>query len=1469
LLAIFRIQVHETPRLFTIKSNATMFRFFLLPILITPLFAATRVFQAFEGDGFDDWQAEGSAFGVAPVVGRIDGMPKPFTAYAAESLAASSHGGELATGSLTSPEFTIEERYITFLIAGTDQTGAASAQLIVDGKVMREAFGKNSLRCQTVLWDVSNLKGQLAKIRLRDDDTDQPAWIAADHVIFSEDPNQKFPASTRAGKPFTDGLIPTDVIAGASIPIDSTLSIEATFKDQQVTSPTAITFDEQGRIYVAETHRFRQGVEDDRDNLYWFLDDLAAKTTQDRRALHEKWKEKHSIESLTKKSEVIRRLADTDGDGRLDESKVFAGDFHDVLDGTAAGVFFYEGSLYFACIPKIHMLRDTNNDGTADERKVVEEGFGVRVSLSGHDMNGFTLGPDGRIYGTIGDRGMSLITKEGRSYNYPNEGAAFRFEPDGTSFELFHTGLRNPKEIAFDALGNAISVDNNSDQGDAARVVYLVEGGDSGWQMEHQAMHTFHRQIGLGTRPPSRWMDERMWELENPAQPAFMLPPVAHLTSGPSGLSYHPGAGFLESEAGRFLICDYRGGASNSGIWSFEMKPKGASMEISDSRQFAWGIAATDVEYSWDGRVFISDFITGWVSHQAGRLVSLSAGEKLWKAADSRSTPNLIKAGFEHRSSAELANLLKHPDYRVRLRAQIALTRKPDALTHLSAAADSSTFSARVHGIWGLGIIARRGSSPLPYAEFGNVPVASVQKSASAKLASLLEDKNPEIICQALRSLAESPDRSTTLPIARLLLDKSPRVRFFAAMLVGKQKLIEYYGPVCDLLADHDNRDVYLRHAGIFALQHISPDPSVLTALTTHDSPAVRLAAVVALRRMKDPGVADFLYDADSKVVDEAIRAIVDLDMIAQRPQVAEMLDRLVSRPWTDFMLRRLIHNAYRIGTLENAERVLKVAADPKTPALVSKEALRLLSQWTTPFPADQLTGHWRPLEKRPPESIRPALIAAMPALLQQKGPVLTAALRWISQYQLDIAQLDSDTLARLIGNLELPSTARASAIDLLIRQNPSTLAATLNQFAMDASDDVALAALSGLAKAFPEKALTLLKQTLDSKKVPRTQKCWEILATLSGPAVDALFIEKIDQLRASQGVSPSAIELISSAGKRSSPAVGTALAQLRESLATSSDPLAQWNSALEGGDPAAGASLFESHPAGQCMRCHRAEEGHAAGGETAPNLAGVAKRHPDRRYFLESMVLPSKFIAEGFGSVSIDFKNGASLSGNLLAETPEHLDLDAAGKVFRIQRSDITSLTPPVSPMPPMAGLLSPSELRDMVAWLASLDQDSGPSKPPIQPMPLDPATLEVLEKTAAVVEQATADPALLKLGKQQFIVCGACHGQSGEGTAAGPPLAGSEWVNGPEENLIRIQLRGLVGPIRVKGQEYNIPGGMAALAFQTDEQIAAVLTYMRSSFGNSAPPISPAAVAALRKEVGKPQLTAKELIPPRAAKK
>lgn len=124
--------------------------------------------------------------------------------------------------------------------------------------------------------------------------------------------------------------------------------------------------------------------------------------------------------------------------------------------------------------------------------------------------------------------------------------------------------------------------------------------------------------------------------------------------------------------------------------------------------------------------------------------------------------------------------------------------------------------------------------------------------------------------------------------------------------------------------------------------------------------------------------------------------------------------------------------------------------------------------------------------------------------------------------------------------------------------------------------------------------------------------------------------------------------------------------------------------------------------------------------------------------------------------------------------------------------------------------------------------------------------------------------DPAMMEKGKQQYMVCMACHGMNGEGGPVGPPLANSDWVAGPVSNLIRIQMRGLEGPITVSGKEYTFPAPMAPMgAAQSDEDVASVLTYIRNSFGNSAPPVLPEQVKMLRSEIGKPPLTQDDLIP------
>lgn len=109
---------------------------------------------------------------------------------------------------------------------------------------------------------------------------------------------------------------------------------------------------------------------------------------------------------------------------------------------------------------------------------------------------------------------------------------------------------------------------------------------------------------------------------------------------------------------------------------------------------------------------------------------------------------------------------------------------------------------------------------------------------------------------------------------------------------------------------------------------------------------------------------------------------------------------------------------------------------------------------------------------------------------------------------------------------------------------------------------------------------------------------------------------------------------------------------------------------------------------------------------------------------------------------------------------------------------------------------------------------------------------------------------PDPMVLGKKLYTAnCVSCHQSTGLGQAGQfPPLVASEWVvNDAPNRLIGILLHGLNGPVTVKGEVYN--GAMAAWESTfTDAQIAAILTYIRGTWGNAAPPIPTEAVALMR---------------------
>ena len=120
---------------------------------------------------------------------------------------------------------------------------------------------------------------------------------------------------------------------------------------------------------------------------------------------------------------------------------------------------------------------------------------------------------------------------------------------------------------------------------------------------------------------------------------------------------------------------------------------------------------------------------------------------------------------------------------------------------------------------------------------------------------------------------------------------------------------------------------------------------------------------------------------------------------------------------------------------------------------------------------------------------------------------------------------------------------------------------------------------------------------------------------------------------------------------------------------------------------------------------------------------------------------------------------------------------------------------------------------------------------------------------------------------------VCQPCHQAHGHGIPGQyPPLVGSDWLLEDHETPIRILLHGLSGPVVIKGRTYNnrMPPFHDKLS---NEEIAAVITYARSGWGNNAPPVTPALVDSIRQQTqGRSEWTAAELLklrPPQLTKK
>ncbi|MEY3852950.1 MAG: hypothetical protein RI910_1930, partial [Verrucomicrobiota bacterium] len=147
-----------------------------------------------------------------------------------------------------------------------------------------------------------------------------------------------------------------------------------------------------------------------------------------------------------------------------------------------------------------------------------------------------------------------------------------------------------------------------------------------------------------------------------------------------------------------------------------------------------------------------------------------------------------------------------------------------------------------------------------------------------------------------------------------------------------------------------------------------------------------------------------------------------------------------------------------------------------------------------------------------------------------------------------------------------------------------------------------------------------------------------------------------------------------------------------------------------EGGDPARGKALVNGHLAANCTACHRIDSDE--GSEVGPMLRYVGSLRT-KAELAESLVEPSAKIVPGFGIETIVLKDGTTLAGSVIKESPKLLEIKMPdGKVQKITVTSVASRTPPISVMPPMLGILTPAEIRDVVAYLSGLKPKASKAK-------------------------------------------------------------------------------------------------------------------------------------------------------------
>lgn len=1093
--------------------------------------------------------------------------------------------------------------------------------------------------------------------------------------------------------PKTGLKIAKETRENVSVQLAEGLTLNLWASDSLAPDPIAMSIDDEGRIYLTRTNRQKNSEFDIRGHQDWMTASIALQTVEERRAFlkatfaTEKNKENKWLKDLNKdgvhdwrdlgvEQDEVWRLEDQSGDGIADISTRIVHDFNDEINDVAGALLVRKNDMFVGIGPDMWRLEDKDGDGIPEKKESISHGYAVHIGFSGHGMSGVIQGPDGKIYWGIGDIGANITAKDGKKYPYPNEGVIVRSNPDGSDFEVFASGLRNTHEFVFDDYGNLISSDNDGDHaGESERLVHVVEGSDAGWRSNWQ--------YGKYTDPKNNtynvWMDETFSKPRWEGQAAHIIPPIVNYHNGPTGMVFNPGTALGSKWKNKFFLVEFVGDPTRSHIWSFSLKPKGASFDLDSETDVLSGILPTGIRFGPDGALYVADWINGWNTKNYGRVWKLDVTEQTNDLkAERAETHRLMLLKYEVQSADELLKLLSYGDLRIRQKAQFELAARGDkgAEVFKQAINQQENQMARIHAIWGMG------------------QLIEANKKYATELMPLLSDADAEIVAQAVKILGDKKYAAASPQLISLLTSSNPRVKFFAAQAIGRIESKDAVAPLIAMINLNNDEDLYIRHAGVMALARIGQfDPIV--ALVNSPERDLRIAAVLVLRRLRSEKVALFLQDKEEYIVTEAARAINDdLSIENALPDLAALLkeERFTSEP----LLRRGISACVRVGGDKELTMLIAFAKRKNIPTALRAEAMAALGTWANPSVLDRVDGRYRGAVTRDPQVIKSKISPELKGFLQEKNEtILVAAAKMLAD--LNLSDYNAD-LAKTMGANSSPEVRSATLTALHVLKYDQ-LEAAIKAGMNDKQGSVRTTAIGLLndLNISKENLPGIVKPIFEKGTLPEQQQLLRVLGKMDPVKSEPVLSNVVDQLlgkKLSEGLT---LELMEAVEATNSETLIAKASKLR----TNDTGVNEYAGTLLGGNRERGQDIFFWNSAAQCVRCHAIRD---QGGLVGPSLTNIGNQLT-REQILQALIEPSARLAPGFGMVKLTLKDGQQVSGTLLSEDGEELILKTSqAEPLEVPVGRIEKRENYPSSMPPVGKTLSKSEIRDMIEFLSSL---------------------------------------------------------------------------------------------------------------------------------------------------------------------